>query len=262
VAGIFGGFQPDNTLGSLFLTPPKGNEAYWRQRLANQGSISKARPSLAGRLENATASTLRKAGVSNHNASRIGSKAFAAINDLTPVGNATMAADAGAALRGGDWLGGIGLGALAVLPSGVGKAGKGMFGARVFHASPQSGLDKVLAQPPARQYDNATSQFGAFFAPNAEGAQRYGPNLYSTDLTLNKPYEMDWSEFARFQAIEKGADGTRIPGELWEQRAKELQEEAIRFRQQLAEQGHDGIIIRGPRGDIKEIASFNDVPLR
>jgi hypothetical protein len=194
---------------------------------------------------------------------RLGDKIFGALDALTPLGNMTMAADAGTQFRNGHPLMGAGLGALAILPGaagkGVRKAG-GMFASRVFHASPKEGLDRILAAPTERQYDNATSQFGAFFAPSPDGAKRYGSHLYETNLQLKNPHEMAWRDFDYFQSPHKLADGSPAPD--WAARAEELKAEAAALRDKLSRDGHDGIVVRGSRGQPVEIASFNDVPLK
>jgi hypothetical protein len=131
-----------------------------------------------------------------------------------------------------------------------------------YHGSPRTDLNRVLANPEARQFDNATSQLGGFFAPERSGAERYagkGGQIYKGDVPLANPYEMSWGEFARFQAPNKGPSGESLPGEMWVARAEELKAEAAAFRRQLEEAGHDGVLVRGPKGDIKEIASFKDV---
>jgi hypothetical protein len=133
---------------------------------------------------------------------------------------------------------------------------------RGYHGSPSNDLASVSASPSARQYDNATSQFGAFFSPNEAGAKRYAGEsgkIYQTDLSLQKPYEMPWNEFDYFQSPHKNADGT--PAADWAARAEELKQEAAALRAKLADEGHDGLIVKGSRGQPVEIASFNDVPL-
>jgi hypothetical protein len=42
-----------------------------------------------------------------------------------------------------------------------------------YHGSPKQDLTAISANPPGRQYDNATSQLGAFFAPTEKDAGRY-----------------------------------------------------------------------------------------
>lgn len=133
----------------------------------------------------------------------------------------------------------------------------------VYHGSPMRGLTEVQPAPPMRQFDNATSQFGAFFAPDQNTAKRYaGPNgrVYEVDLDLQNPYEMPWAEFSYFQDPTKNADGT--PAEDWGQRLEELKTEAAALRTRLEQDGHDGINVRGGRGNtIKEIAAFYAVPV-
>jgi hypothetical protein len=135
---------------------------------------------------------------------------------------------------------------------------------RGYHGSPQKGLSEILANPPARQFDNGTSALGAFFAPHEGGAKRYAGDagqIYSTDLNLTNPYEMPVSEFLRLQDPTTASDGAKLSGEQWASRLEELKGEGAALRERLAAAGHDGVIIRGPNGDIKEISSFNDVSL-
>lgn len=137
-------------------------------------------------------------------------------------------------------------------------------GIKAYHGSPISDLSKVLANPPARQFDNATSQFGAYFAPDAKSAERYagsGGRVYSADVPIEKPYEMPWSEFNYFQSPNKGPNGESLAGEHWANRAEELKAEAAVLKTKLQAEGHDGMIVRKSNGDPYEIAAFGDVPL-
>jgi hypothetical protein len=175
MGGMFG-FRPNSTLSDLFLAPQTGNEAHWQQRLANQGSIGLGRPTLAGRLENATVSGLRKAGVENRRAVRTGGRVFSAINDFTPVGNATMAADAGSAFGAGYPLQGLGLGALAMLPGGVGRKAKSL---TLYHGGP-SAIDRFDPK--------ATVDGGFHFGTEAQAQMRSGKRgvLTAAELDLSK----------------------------------------------------------------------------
>jgi hypothetical protein len=137
------------------------------------------------------------------------------------------------------------------------------FSMRVYHGSPQSDLGKIKAFPEERQYDNATSQFGAFFSPSPTEAKRYAGNgrVYPADLKLSKPYEMPTSLFQYYQSPHKDAEGRSLPGEKWNDRAGELKQEASSYRRELQKLGHDGVIIRNTRGDPIEVSSFKDVPV-
>ena len=145
----------------------------------------------------------------------------------------------------------------------------GKFSTTGYHGSSHKDLKVVKADVDERQFDNATSQFGAFFAPDKEGAQKYaGENgkIYEAQLGIEKPYEMPWKEFNYFQEPNRSKedqDGFRqsIPAEGWGKRADELKDEAKVRRKDLAAKGHDGIVVRRPNGKIYEIASFKDVPL-
>lgn len=134
-------------------------------------------------------------------------------------------------------------------------------GGTVFHGSPHKDLTGASAAPPNRQFDNATSQLGAFFAPDREGAQHYagdGGKVYEASLKLEKPYEMPISEFLHLQSPNLDKDGKTLPGEKWAARAEELKREAISLRERLEREGYDGVIISTQNG-IKEISSFKDV---
>lgn len=134
-----------------------------------------------------------------------------------------------------------------------------------YHGSPRHDVKEVSADPDARQYDNATSQFGAFFAESAFDAKHYAGEkgaIYSVELDLQKPYEMSWGEFAYFQEITKDAEGRKLDSADWSKRAAELIVEARRLRQDLEAKGHDAIIVRSRRGIIKEIASFKSQPVK
>lgn len=134
-----------------------------------------------------------------------------------------------------------------------------------FHGSPINNLTQILANPPTRQFDNATSQLGAFFAPKSGGAERYaGKNgkVYPADVPIENPYEMTWGEFNALQSPHKGPDGKSLDGSQWAGRAEELKAEAAKLRETLKAAGHDGVVIRRPGGDIYEMASFADVPIK
>jgi hypothetical protein len=222
VAGDFFGFRPNTLLADTFFAQPKGNEAYWRARLANQGGISKARPSLAGRLENAAVSTLRKAGVSDKRAARLGSKTFAAVNDFTPLGNATMAADAGQAFGGGHPLQGLGMSALAVLPGAAGKVGKGMFGrgVRAYHGGRafegdfdlnQAGSGLGYAEEPAvwftpDQYEANRYAWTVDKSGTYEGKAVYPAVINDEGFERLPPMAYDPEEFARIIAEARKAN--------------------------------------------------------
>ncbi len=139
-----------------------------------------------------------------------------------------------------------------------------------FHGSPRADLKTLAANPPVRQFDNATSQFGVFVAPTRAGAERYAGKagrIYAADVELKNPYDMPWDEFARYQDPTRrtsfDADGvathTKIPQSDLAKRAEELKAEAAAHRQRLEQQGHDGVVIRDRHGNILEVASFQDV---
>jgi len=144
------------------------------------------------------------------------------------------------------------------------STGEGGYAGTVHHGSPHHDLSVVSAAPPTRQFDNATSVFGAFFAPDESGAEKYAGKsgkLYKAKLHLRKPYEMPWREFAHYQDPTKDDEGEKIPPEKWEDRIEELKRKALAKRKELEDAGHDGVIVKTPRGTLFEISSFKDVPL-
>lgn len=144
------------------------------------------------------------------------------------------------------------------------RGAAGTFGGKLYHGSPNTELGSIKANPPTRQFDNATSQFGAFFAPTEEAAKRYAGNsgrVYATQLDLKNPYEMPWGEFRDFQSPHKGPSGEDLPSEHWGSRADELKALAAKRREELQALGHDGVVVRNSKGDPIEVSSFNDVPV-
>ena len=132
----------------------------------------------------------------------------------------------------------------------------------VYHGSSNADLDVISADPPVRQYDNGTSQLGAFIATDRQESERYGDNLYTADLELNQPFEMQYSLFAYLQDPTKSSDRKPVDGEQWGARLEELRNEGRAIRNHLSKQGYDGIIVRDSKGNIKEIASFTDIQMR
>jgi hypothetical protein len=136
------------------------------------------------------------------------------------------------------------------------------FKSPVYHGSANGDLDSISADPPSRQYDNGTSQLGAFVATDRAESERYGEHLYTTDLHLEKPFEMSYSLFAYLQDPTKSADRKTLSSDEWHGRLNELREEGKAIRDKLSGEGYDGVIVRDSKGNIKEIASFADIPMR
>lgn len=133
-----------------------------------------------------------------------------------------------------------------------------------YHGSPDINLDRVVADPATRQFDNGTSALGAFFSPDKAGATRYAGKsgrIYEAEIPLRKPYEMPVREFLHLQDPTKSATGQALSGEQWAGRLEELKREGAALRSKLASEGYDGVIVRDTKGNIKEIASFSDVSL-
>lgn len=163
-----------------------------------QPSLSTYHPSLGERLQQGFAGLLGKVGVDPRYANHLGSRIFGALNDLTPVGNATMAADAGAMIRSGHPLKGAGMGALAVLPGPAAKlVGRGgMFAARkgikAYHGSPHD-FDKF-----------SLSKIGS-----GEGSQVFGHGIYLSehpDVARTYQRELAKSGNGRFYEVAFNAD--------------------------------------------------------
>lgn len=152
---------------------------------------------------------------------------------------------------------------------GIGAPGAGVnsartpFRGRVFHGSDAENLTTISSSPTARQYDNASSVFGAFTSSNKAEAARYGKNLYEADVVLQNPKRMSTSEFyGKYQRPEVSADGARLPPEKWAARLEELKAEAARDKQQMISAGHDGIVVTNRAGEAVEVVSFGDIPLQ
>ena len=131
----------------------------------------------------------------------------------------------------------------------------------LFHGSPNPSLTVASSNPEIRQFDNATSQFGAFFALDVGEAARYadpvrrvGGTIYSARFRLTNPYEMPWREFGYYQNLGS-------PSSQWAERLAQLRIEAKARRTELEAAGHDGIIVRTPKGIVIEVVSFSDVPI-
>lgn len=151
------------------------------------------------------------------------------------------------------------LGPLGIPVGAIGMAARLL---RAFHGSPKRSLSTILANPVERQFDNATSQLGAFFAPTREGAARYAGDagrIYEADLLLENPYEMPWGMFSKLQNPTR-VGRRAVPPAEWDARAQELAEAARRLRRRLVARGHDGIVVNAPRGPV-ELVSFHDVPV-
>jgi murein DD-endopeptidase MepM/ murein hydrolase activator NlpD len=146
-----------------------------------------------------------------------------------------------------------------------------------FHGSPSPGIERLSANasPEQRMHRNSSTALGAFLTPNRDTAVSYSGEfggysyrdgrmqpgtVYSARLNLRNAYDMTATEFdARFL-----------------QRRPEAFDEAAAFRADLEAQGYDGIAVWdretvprvGPGGiplagrqDIREVISFNDVPV-
>lgn len=134
----------------------------------------------------------------------------------------------------------------------------------LYHGSPKAGLRAASSRPSTRQFDNATSQFGAFTTPDRAAAERYagkGGTVYEATGAPKNPYHMPRKEFDRYQAVEKDAAGNALPPDQWAARAEELKAEAAARRAELEAKGYDGIVVAGNKGNPAEIASFSDVAL-
>lgn len=134
---------------------------------------------------------------------------------------------------------------------------------RVYHGSPNNDLEIISADPLSRQYDNGTSQLGAFFTVYRSDAERYanGGRIYEVRLTLDKPYVMPPYLFQYLQDPTRDPLGIKIDPSEWNDRLKELRSEGRLIREFLEDHGFSGIVLYGRDGIIKEISSFYDVPV-
>lgn len=135
----------------------------------------------------------------------------------------------------------------------------------VYHGSPNTNLAQVSASPGQRQYDNATSVFGAYFTKDVKEAERYATQsgkVYSTELHLDNPERMSWREFGYFQDITHDADRRSLPPNKWSARMSELIDEAVALKAELVAAGKDGIVITNNKGVDVEIVAFTDVALK
>lgn len=171
------------------LVRPKTNQEYWRRALANQGEIKPRSAGLGERITNKVASGLNRAGMGEQRAQRLASKTTRFLDDLTPVGNAVMAADTGGELSKGHYLAALGGAALTFAPgimAGPAKrAGKGMFGRllkdqsgaiRAWHGSPHD-FDKFSLGKIGTGEGNQAYGRGLYFAENKAVAQDYQTQL-------------------------------------------------------------------------------------
>lgn len=188
--------KPAPSLGKvkLKLPQPRGNEAYWRARLAGQGSIKATPKTLGSVLNAALASGLTKAGVDERHSSRLAQRATSLLNDATPVGNVIGAEEGGRqfyhGLTKGD-LGQMALGAgtfgLSVIPGSAAakKVTGNVFGKmladeagaiRAWHGSPHDfdrfDMSKIGTGEGAQAYGH-----GLYFAENKDVANQYRDNL-------------------------------------------------------------------------------------
>lgn len=231
-----------------------------------QGSISNYTPTLGERIQGVMEPLLGR---------NMAQRASNFFNDLTPLGNATMAADAGTDIHNGHWLRGAGLGALAVLPGAAGKVGKGMFGRaggdafrRWFNGSRV--VDRTGS--PLRLFHGTKADFDAFdmskfgsgddgllgkgfyFSYNPEEASSYAeramygvgdsPNVIPAYLSLKKPL-----------VVKQGIlpDGRRVTdvhgGGINAKGSAEI-------RSMADAAGHDGVIWTNNDGDVLHAVAF------
>ncbi len=180
ILAAFGMRAPKKAQARTFRAPSK-NEAQWRARLANQGQLSAHKPTAGERIETGLGGVLGKV-VGDQAGKRLAGRAMAPLNDLTPVGNVTGAADGATQFANGIRRGhlaqaalGAGAFALSVIPGSqgakrvtgnvLGKLLRDEAGAiRAYHGSP---------------YD--FDKFDAAKIGTGEGNQAYGRGLYFAD---------------------------------------------------------------------------------
>lgn len=142
------------------------------------------------------------------------------------------------------------------------------FSATVYHGAAPEVNEVRVGMPAGRRGENPTSQWGAFFTPDQSDAARYAEmatgggrpgNVIAANVTLDNPYRMSRSEFNSFTNLDLAK------GDLEGQMAA-LKQQAAAFKQQLLDQGYDGIIIgdqKPPRSGYaqQEIVAFNDAQI-
>lgn len=240
-----------------------------------QPSLSTYHPSLGERLQQGFSGLLGKAGVDPRYANHLGSRIFGALNDLTPLGNATMAADAGTMIRNGYPFKGAGMGALAVLPGPAAKlVGKGMFAARKgikafaengkpvrFYHGTSAAIDEFDPAKIGKGTDAGKLGQGFYFSARPDIASSYAqlarptgkeiaPNVIPAHLQLNNPVTFDAGDggdlFTKLRKLsgewniphDPVTAADNAPNPLW----SEMFTEAARQR------GHDGALLRFPDG--------------
>lgn len=199
-----------------------------------QGSLTTYHPSLGEKLTGYLSSGLQALGVGDQEASRLGSKWFRALDDLTPVGNATMAADAGTDIKNGHWLRGLGLGALAVLPGVPAKGARGMFGRgiKAFHGGRAFEGEFDLAR--AGSGLGYADEPAAWFTPDPYEANRYAWSVGNSGTYNGK---------AVYPATIDNSGFHEIPPMSYDP------EEFARILAEARKAGHPGVVFRSVKED-------------
>ena len=107
---------------------------------------------------------------------------------------------------------------------------------------------------PGSKTGNVTTPLGHFFSPDPGEASRYaiqwnpvGGNVMPVHLSLQNPYEMPYREF----------DNLAMSVFRKEKTEAEAMAHSVKYREDLKKQGHDGIIVVGPRGRHLEYVAFH-----
>lgn len=134
----------------------------------------------------------------------------------------------------------------------------------VYHGSPNKNLGVLKPDVENRQYDNGTSQLGAFVSPDPKISEHYagdGGVVYRARIELKKPFPISAELFYYLQDVTHDKDGNAISPDKWAERLEELKEEGKLIRKTLEKNGFDGVIVRSSNGNIREISSFNEITL-
>ena len=135
---------------------------------------------------------------------------------------------------------------------------------RLFHGTGNmvERIDPSVARA-ASSTGNPTGELGSFFTPRMSEAQRYVDSFHGgagrvlgAEVTLKNPKRLSFTEF---DDLNRWTDA-----ETWQKNLQRNHEKMRALKQQLIEQGHDGIIVGGPSrgGRSPEVIVFEPDPIR
>ena len=265
----------------MFGSRRKSNEAHWRA--VSKGSLKAPEPSLGDKITNYFSSGLQSLGVDGRDAQRLGKKLFGVIENLTPVGNATMAEQGVRRARKGGAKNvavGSALTALAALPipAPAKKAAKGMFakGIRAWHGSPHD-FDKFDINKIGTGEGAQGQGHGLYFASDKPSAQWYADTygggsgkLYETQINADPRDMLDWNiNLGDMHPAVKERVRAVIPDAPWDEsgmalyaRAKQLYGSDEAASRALRKAGVPGVRYQGQRGVNYTVFDDNLIDIR